>query len=93
MLACVVSIYMISYATEFRHFLVLGLFVGLAGGSFSVGTPYVARRFEQKRRGLAMGIFGAGNSDSALWFFIGFYVTGIVVTWWFYSRKNADMPC
>ena len=36
MLACVVPIWLISYATQFWHFLVLGLFVGLAGGSFSV---------------------------------------------------------
>jgi MFS transporter, NNP family, nitrate/nitrite transporter len=70
MLACVVPIYMISYATEFWHFLVLGLFVGLAGGSFSVGTPYVARWFKSERRGLAMGIFGAGNSGSALTKFV-----------------------
>jgi NNP family nitrate/nitrite transporter-like MFS transporter len=65
MLATVVPIYMISYATEYWHFLVLGLFVGLAGGSFSVGTPYVARWFKRDRQGLAMGIFGAGNSGAA----------------------------
>lgn len=70
MLASVVPIYLISYATEYWHFLVLGLFVGLAGGSFSVGTPYVARWFQQERRGLAMGIFGAGNSGSALTKFV-----------------------
>ncbi|MBC7501090.1 MAG: NarK/NasA family nitrate transporter [Herminiimonas sp.] len=70
MLACVVPIYMISYATAYWHFLVLGLFVGLAGGSFSVGTPYVARWFQKERRGLAMGIFGAGNSGSALTKFV-----------------------
>lgn len=70
MVATVVPIWLISYATQFWHFLVLGLFVGLAGGSFSVGTPYVARWFEQKRRGFAMGIFGAGNSGSALTKFV-----------------------
>jgi len=70
MVATVVPIYMIGYATEFWHFLVLGLFVGLAGGSFSVGTPYVARWFKPERRGLAMGIFGAGNSGSALTKFV-----------------------
>ena len=70
MLACVGPIYMISYATRYWHFLVLGAFVGLAGGSFSVGTPYVARWFQQQRRGLAMGIFGAGNSGSALTKFV-----------------------
>ncbi|MCG2585931.1 nitrate/nitrite transporter [Massilia sp. TS11] len=66
MLICVVPIYLIAYATEYWQFLVLGLFVGLAGGSFSVGTPYVARWFAPQRRGLAMGVFGAGNSGSAL---------------------------
>jgi len=44
--------------------------VGLAGGSFSVGTPYVARWFGKERRGLAMGVFGAGNSGSALTKFV-----------------------
>ncbi|NMM38227.1 MAG: NarK family nitrate/nitrite MFS transporter [Glaciimonas sp.] len=34
-----------------------------------------------------------GGPDAALWCFIGFYVTCVVVTWWFYSRKNAEMPC
>jgi NNP family nitrate/nitrite transporter-like MFS transporter len=66
MLACVIPIYLISYATEFWHFLVLGLFVGLAGGSFSVGTPYVARWFDRKHQGFAMGVYGAGNSGAAV---------------------------
>lgn len=66
MLSTVLPIYLISYATEYWHFLVLGLFVGLAGGSFSVGTPYVARWFKKDRQGLAMGIFGAGNSGAAV---------------------------
>ena len=35
MLACIVPIWLIGEATKFWHFLVLGLFVGLAGGSFS----------------------------------------------------------
>lgn len=78
MLICVIPIFLISYATQFWHFLVLGLFVGLAGGSFSVGTPYVARWFKQERRGLAMGIFGAGNSGSALTKFIA---PAIIAAW------------
>jgi NNP family nitrate/nitrite transporter-like MFS transporter len=70
MLATVVPIWLIGYATEYWHFLVLGLFVGLAGGSFSVGTPYVARWFEKKNQGFAMGIFGAGNSGAAVTKFV-----------------------
>lgn len=70
MMVCVLPIYLISYATQYWHFLVLGLFVGLAGGSFSVGTPYVARWFKQEKRGFAMGVFGAGNSGSAVTKFV-----------------------
>ena len=60
------AIWLMSYATAYWHFLVIGLFVGLAGGSFSVGTPYVARWFPQKQQGMAMGVYGAGNSGSAV---------------------------
>ncbi|MBI2732481.1 MAG: MFS transporter, partial [Aquabacterium sp.] len=66
MLLCVLPIFMMSYATEYWRFLVLGLFVGLAGGSFSVGTPYVARWFPKSQQGFAMGVFGAGNSGAAV---------------------------
>lgn len=70
MLSTVLPIYMISLATEFWQFLVAGLFVGLAGGSFSVGIAYVARWFPKKQQGFAMGIFGAGNSGAAVTKFV-----------------------
>jgi len=66
MAATVPAIWLMSYATAYWHFLVIGLFVGLAGGSFSVGTPYVARWFPKARQGMAMGVYGAGNSGSAV---------------------------
>ena len=66
MAATVPAIWLMSYATAYWHFLVIGLFVGLAGGSFSVGTPYVARWFPRSRQGMAMGVYGAGNSGSAV---------------------------
>jgi MFS transporter, NNP family, nitrate/nitrite transporter len=66
MLVTVPAIWLMSYATAYWHFLVIGLFVGLAGGSFSVGTPYVARWFPKNRQGFAMGVFGAGNSGAAV---------------------------
>ncbi|MDE2344792.1 MAG: NarK/NasA family nitrate transporter [Betaproteobacteria bacterium] len=70
MLSTVVPIYWISQAIEFWQFLVLGLFVGLAGGSFSVGIAYVARWFDRQHQGFAMGIFGAGNSGAAVTKFV-----------------------
>ena len=66
MLSTVIPIWLIGEATTYWHFLVLGLFVGLAGGSFSVGIAYCARWFDKKHQGFAMGIFGAGNSGAAV---------------------------
>ncbi|MEO7855275.1 MAG: nitrate/nitrite transporter [Rubrivivax sp.] len=66
MLVTVPAIWFMALATQYWHFLVIGLIVGLAGGSFSVGTPYVARWFPKQRQGFAMGVFGAGNAGAAL---------------------------
>ena len=66
MTVTVPAIWLMAYATAFWHFLAIGLFVGLAGGSFSVGTPYVARWFPKDRQGFAMGVYGAGNSGAAV---------------------------
>jgi NNP family nitrate/nitrite transporter-like MFS transporter len=60
------ALWIMVLATEFWHFLVVGLFVGLAGGSFAVGTPYVARWFPRGQQGMAMGVFGSGNVGAAL---------------------------
>jgi NNP family nitrate/nitrite transporter-like MFS transporter len=34
-----------------------------------------------------------GRADAALLCFIGFYVSCIAITWWFYARRQAEMPC
>ena len=34
-----------------------------------------------------------GGPQAALYGFIAFYVLCVLVTWWYYSRKNAPMPC
>ncbi|MFA7095900.1 MAG: nitrate/nitrite transporter [Gammaproteobacteria bacterium] len=70
MVSTIVPIYLIGEANQYWHFLVLGLFVGLAGGSFSVGIAYTARWFPKARQGLAMGIFGAGNAGAAVTKFV-----------------------
>ena len=88
MLSCVVPIWMIGYATQYWHFLVLGLFVGIAGGSFSVGTPYVARWFPKNQQGFAMGIFGAGNSGAAVNKFVAPVVV-VAIGWTFVPQIYA----
>lgn len=66
MMASVPAIFLMQYADAYWQFLLIGLVMGLAGGAFSVGTPYVARWFPKEQQGLAMGVFGAGNAGSAL---------------------------
>lgn len=70
LIGCAVPLWLSSYATALWQFLLLGLALGLVGASFSVGTPYVARFFPKERRGLAMGIFGAGTLGAALNMFV-----------------------
>lgn len=38
-------------------------------------------------------IAATGSAELALYGFIGFYLSCIVITWLFYSRRNAPMPC
>ncbi|MGF1758626.1 NarK/NasA family nitrate transporter [Photobacterium sagamiensis] len=70
MCTTVLPLWLISEATQFWHFLVLGLFIGLAGASFSVGISYTAKWFSKEKQGFAMGIFGAGNAGAALTKFV-----------------------
>ncbi|ALK34568.1 MFS transporter [Burkholderia plantarii] len=70
LVVCAVPVYGISYATQLWQFLVIGLFLGCVGASFAVGTPYVARFFPPKRRGFAMGFFGAGTVGAAVNLFV-----------------------
>jgi NNP family nitrate/nitrite transporter-like MFS transporter len=66
MLFVAVPTYGLAFATEYWQYLTIGLFVGLAGGSFAVGIAYTSAWFPKEKQGTAMGIFGAGNAGTAL---------------------------
>jgi NNP family nitrate/nitrite transporter-like MFS transporter len=46
--------------------LVGGFFLGIGGTAFAVGVPFVNAWFPPQRRGLAIGIFGAGMGGTAI---------------------------
>ena len=46
--------------------LIGGLFLGIGGTAFAVGVPFVSAWFPPQRRGLAIGIFGAGMGGTAI---------------------------
>ncbi len=66
MLVVATATYCLSFAELYWQYLIIGLFVGLAGGSFAIGVAYTSAWFQKERQGLAMGIFGCGNVGAAL---------------------------
>jgi MFS transporter, NNP family, nitrate/nitrite transporter len=46
--------------------LIGGLFLGIGGTAFAIGVPFVNAWFPPQRRGLAIGIFGAGMGGTAI---------------------------
>ena len=51
---------------SFTLLLVGGFFLGIAGTAFAVGVPFVNAWFPPERRGLAVGVFGAGMGGTAV---------------------------
>ena len=66
MLLVAIPTYGLAFATQYWQYLTIGLFVGLAGGSFAVGIAYTSAWFPKEKQGTAMGIFGAGNAGAAV---------------------------
>jgi MFS transporter, NNP family, nitrate/nitrite transporter len=52
--------------TSYSMLLVGGFFLGIAGTAFAVGVPFVNSWFPPQRRGLAVGVFGAGMGGTAI---------------------------
>ncbi len=65
MLFISVPLYLLSYATEYIHFMLCSLGFGLAGGSFAVGVGYVSTFFSKAKQGTALGVFGMGNAGAS----------------------------
>src|SRR5512132_1448182 len=66
MILVAIPTYGLAFATQYWQYLFIGLFVGLAGGSFAIGIAYTSAWFPKEKQGTAMGIFGAGNAGSAV---------------------------
>jgi len=59
---------MLSYplAVTYTHYLLYGMVIGLAGGTFAAGIAFVSAWHDNNRQGTAMGIFGAGDAGAAI---------------------------
>ncbi len=66
--ATVVPILFLAFVALDSYALILvgGFFLGIGGTAFAVGVPFVNAWFPPERRGLAVGIFGAGMGGTAI---------------------------
>jgi NNP family nitrate/nitrite transporter-like MFS transporter len=60
--------------------------LGFAGAIGAYGGFFIPKSY-------GTSIELTGGPQAALYVFIVFYLTCIVLTWWYYSRNNAEMPC
>jgi NNP family nitrate/nitrite transporter-like MFS transporter len=58
---------------------------------FSAAVAAYGGFFIPKSYGTSIDL--TGGPEGALYVFIVFYLSCIAMTWWYYSRKNAEMPC
>lgn len=60
--------------------------LGFSGAIGAYGGFFIPRSF-----GTSLEM--TGGAQAALLCFIGFYATCMVITWWYYARRNAPVPC
>lgn len=61
-----VPVLFLAVTNSYPSLLIGGLLLGLGGASFAIGIPFVNAWVAPERRGLALGIYGAGNGGTAL---------------------------
>lgn len=66
-----VASFLVAFANSYAMLLLLAFLVGFVGNSFSEGIAWNSAWFSTKRKGLALGIFGAGNVGASVTKFIG----------------------
>ena len=71
LLAGAVASFAVSFANSYPMLLVLAFLVGFVGNSFSVGVSWNNAWFSDRRKGFALGLFGAGNVGASVTKFIG----------------------
>ncbi len=68
MLAVVPALLLLPLANSYSSYLLLGLWFGISGVSFSLGVRYVSQWFASSSQGRSLGLFGVGNAGVAITF-------------------------
>jgi NNP family nitrate/nitrite transporter-like MFS transporter len=59
---------------------------GFCGAIGAYGGFFVPKSY-------GVSIAATGGVTSALLCFVGFYVTCLLINWWYYDRAGAEAPC
>ncbi|MCW3173924.1 MFS transporter [Shewanella subflava] len=98
MLLCIPPLVLLPLATDYTNLLLVGLWIGLSGSSFTFGINYINDFFSRKIQGTIMGVFGVGNAGAAInlvfapiiielwgWSYLGpVYAVGLVIIAWLF---------
>ena len=60
--------------------------LGFSSAVAAYGAFFIPRSF-------GTSIAMTGSAEAALYLFLAFYVTCVFATWWWYTRKNAEIKC
>lgn len=61
-----VPVFALSFAGDYRQFVLTAIFLGLGGAAFVIGIPFVSAWFPPNRRGFVLGVYSMGNAGTAL---------------------------
>lgn len=64
------ALFLLSYVDSYQGYLICGLWLGISGVSFTLGTRYLAFLVPAGKAGFALGIFGIGNAGAAISLFV-----------------------
>jgi NNP family nitrate/nitrite transporter-like MFS transporter len=57
---------LVGFSDSYAQLILLGLFLGLAGTTFSVGIGFTSKWFPPEKQGMALGIYGMGNIGQSI---------------------------
>ena len=65
LVGCAIPTYLVSHVSTYWELLACSAMFGFAGNSFTVGVAWNSAWFPNRRKGTAIGVFGAGNVGAA----------------------------
>lgn len=78
LLGCAIPTACLAYVHNYTELLLCAALFGLAGNSFSVGIAWNSVWFPPERKGMALGVFGAGNVGASVTKLLVVLVPGIL---------------